>query len=253
MEVVIAGSGNVATHLARALYEAGIRIRQIWSPTQLHAEELARTVDAEAVSAPADIDRAADLYILAVKDEAIETAAAALAGINAIVVHTSGTTLMNVLNGLPEHGVFYPLQTFSKARAVDFSNVPICIEAGSPSTLSVLQQLAYKLSTRVFQTDSEQRKALHVAAVFANNFTNHLFHIAEEVLAGQALPFDILRPLILETAAKVQTALPAVMQTGPARRNDQLTIDKHLEWLQDKPEWAQLYDALSTSIKKTGK
>ncbi|PST81765.1 DUF2520 domain-containing protein [Pedobacter yulinensis] len=253
MKIVIAGSGNVATQLGRALLGAGFPVAQVWSPTYANAAELAARLGAAAVAEAGGLDRDADLYVLAVKDDAIPAVAAGLAGVPGMVVHTSGTTPMHVLSKLPAHGVFYPLQTFSRFREIDFSDVPLCLEAGSTAVLEGLRTLAGRLSSRVYEVSSAQRRSLHVAAVFANNFSNHLFSIAAGVLNDSNLPFDLLRPLIRETAAKVQDGMPAEMQTGPAIRGDQQTIDRHLGMLQYKPEWARLYLDLSESIKKTGK
>jgi predicted short-subunit dehydrogenase-like oxidoreductase (DUF2520 family) len=146
------------------------------------------------------------------------------------------------------YGVFYPLQTFSKSREISFSDIPICIEANQSSTLLKLQQLAGTLSSSVHPINSEERKTLHLAAVFANNFVNHLYSIGSEILQENNLSFDLLKPLIRETAAKIETLHPLEAQTGPARRNDQGVINAQLKLLQDQPEFQKIYSFVTESI-----
>ncbi len=249
MNIVLLGSGNVATHLGRAFKMAGQSIVQVWSRDIEHAKELADTLASEAISDMDDINRSADLYIIAVKDDAISEVGSKLKIGDKLIVHTSGSTPLQALDGVSAHtGVFYPLQTFSKNKAVDFRQVPIAIEASNPEDLASIRAIADRLSERVTELSSTQRKALHVAAVFACNFTNHLFAISQRLLEAENLDFDLVRPLIAETADKVQLYDPETVQTGPALREDTEIINSHLEMLQDKPELEELYKKLSQSI-----
>lgn len=250
MKIVLFGSGNVATHLALALKAAGENVIQIFSQALVNAKLLAESIDCEPISSFSNIYRQADLYIIAVKDDAIAGIAESLMGVDGLVVHTSGTTDIKVLSCVVKNaGVFYPLQTFSKAKEVDFKDIPLCLEATDTSQLEILNQLANKLSHKVYHVDGEKRKVLHLAAVFACNFTNHLYALANQILAENNLDFDIIRPLITETADKAMTNLPKYVQTGPAIRNDETTINKHLTMLADLPELQEIYQTLSNSIK----
>jgi len=254
MDVVLLGSGNVATHLAKALKAKGENVVQVYSQNLDNAKLLANEVSAEAISNYIDLNSKADLYIISVKDDAIDQVAAQLKNVSGLVVHTSGTTDINVLS---KHdlraGVFYPLQTFSKAKSVSFDNIPLCIEAETEADLCTLEKLATSLSNKVYNLDGEKRKVLHLTAVFACNFPNHLYALAAKILDSNQLEFDILRPLIFETADKVMTNLPIDVQTGPAVRDDQNTINKHLNMLNNLPELQDIYQTLSNSIKITHK
>lgn len=251
MKVVCIGSGNVATHLTVALKTTGANIIQIWSRSLDNALVLAAATDAGATSDLEDIDVSADLYLIAVKDDAIPVVSAALAAVQGLVVHTSGATDINVLAALKNYGVLYPLQTFSKNRPVNFANVPLCIEAGSGVVLEQLKAIAGQLRGAVYEVDSGKRKILHLSAVFACNFVNHLYALGNDILDDHHLDFEMLRPLIMETAEKVQRDSPALVQTGPAIRNDEQTMVKHLELLDGKPQLQEIYQTLSNSIKKT--
>ena len=251
MNVVFIGSGNVATHMAKAFKATGHVVTQVWSFNPVHAAVLAATVDAIPVNGFSDLDDQSDLIVIAVKDDAIAEVAAQLSGSNALVVHTSGATDLSVLAGLKHFGVLYPLQTFSKARELDFRKVPLCIEAAESKSLSILKAVAGSLSDSVFTVDSHQRRLLHVAAAFACNFVNHMYTLSHMILDQNGLEFELLRPLIRETAEKVQHLLPADAQTGPAVRHDEKTLRAHLNLLQDQPELQHIYQTLSDSIKKT--
>lgn len=251
MKVVCIGSGNVATHLAVALKATGANIIQVWSKSLDNALVLAERIDAQAISEFQDIDVSADLYLISVKDDAISFVAAALDKVRGLVVHTSGATDIGVLASLKNYGVLYPLQTFSKSKPLDFSGVPLCIEAGSAAVLAQLKRIAEQLSGAVYEVGSDKRKILHLSAVFACNFVNHLYAMGNDILNDHHLDFEMLRPLIMETAEKVQQDLPAYVQTGPAIRNDDQTIQKHLELLAGRPELQEIYQTLSNSIKKT--
>lgn len=250
MKVVIIGAGNVATHLAKAFKAVNVQVTQVWSYHYENALLLANQVDAAAIKELSALDTAADLCLIAVKDDAIAELLPQLTAFKGIIAHTSGAVSIDVFEGLiKKYGVFYPLQTFSKSKAVNFSNIPICVEANDENTLTVLKEIANKLSTNVTEVNSEKRKILHLSAVFACNFTNHLYALAQEVLTVNGLDFDILRPLIAETANKVQDELPLNVQTGPAIRNDNETIKKHEQLLKGQPALLEIYKTLSNSIK----
>lgn len=248
--VVMIGAGNLATQLAQCLNENGITVKQVFSRTPDAARKLAQKVHARSTSNLSELDKNADLFLIAVKDSAIpEILENIRPDENQLIAHTAGSVPMNILNGFTlNYGVFYPLQTFSKNRKVEFADIPICIEANHPSNLMKLQLLAERLSNTVRQINSEERKALHLAAVFANNFVNHFYALSAEILQDKKLKFDLLKPLIHETAAKIATIEPAEAQTGPARRNDQAIIQEHLKMLHDKPEFRKIYSFVTENI-----
>lgn len=250
MRVSIIGSGNVATHIAKALKNANLQVLHIWSYNVENAQTLANNVGANVATEISQISNDdSDVVLIAVKDDAIEEVASQLNNYKGLIAHTSGAVALNVLANHSNYGVFYPLQTFSKQKELDFSNVPLCLEANSTTNLDLLKQLAKHISNNIYEVDSEQRKTLHLAAVFACNFPNHLYGIAQQMLAENKLDFDIIKPLITETANKIQTALPMEVQTGPAIRNDEQTLKKHEGMLQKHPEWLNIYQLLSKQIK----
>lgn len=252
MKVSIIGSGNVATHLAKALQHAHVEILGIWSHQFENAALLANQVEAKAVSQISEIaNDESDIILISVKDDAIADVAAQLKNYRGMVAHTSGAAALNVLNSNTSYGVFYPLQTFSKHKTLDFSQVPLCLEASNAQSLQQLKTLAARISKNIYEVDSEQRKILHLAAVFACNFPNYLYGVAQQLLAQHQLDFDIIKPLIAETANKVQTALPIEVQTGPAVRNDEQTLKKHEDLLKEHADWLTIYKLLSEQIKKT--
>ena len=205
MKVVIVGSGNVATHLSLAMASLeGIEICQVYSPTEAHAEILAERLNCDFVTDPAQIRKDADVYLFALKDQALETVIRAVPANNGLWLHTSGSMPMQVFAGYTErYGVLYPLQTFSKSREISFQGIPLFIECHREEDKNCLEDLARRLSGKVCELSSEKRRSLHLAAVFACNFTNHIYALAEEILAKEGLSRDYLFPLIDETAAKV--------------------------------------------------
>lgn len=251
MRITIIGSGNVATHLAAAFKNAGHPIVQVYSRDIQNASLLAYHVKAEAIDNLEQINPETDLFVIAIKDNAIEPIAVELAKYNKLIVHTSGATSLQVLQKHTQNaGVFYPLQTFSRTRELNFNSVPLCIEGADEKITSTLNELAFTVSQNVYSVNSEQRKTLHLAAVFACNFPNYLYRVSQQLLDEKQLPFDLLRPLILETAEKVQEHLPASVQTGPAVRNDEKTMASHLEQLQQNPDLQEIYKLLSQGIIK---
>ncbi|MEI8114559.1 MAG: F420-dependent NADP oxidoreductase [Bacteroidia bacterium] len=248
--VVIIGAGNLATQIALALTEKGIQVKQIFSRNLDSARELAEKTGAAYTNDLSALLHEADLYVIAVKDSAIQEVLENLSlDENRMIVHTAGSVPMNILDGFSiNYGVFYPVQTFSKNRKIDFLDIPICIEANHPANLMKLQELASKLSSSVHQINSDDRKTLHLAALFANNFVNHFYSIGESLLQNKKLNFDLLKPLIRETAEKIESIPPADAQTGPAKRNDQIVINEHIKMLQDQPDLQKIYRLMTESI-----
>ena len=247
--IVFIGAGNLATHLALALKQAGYQICQVYSRTQLSSETLANQVDADSCCSYEKVRRDADLYIFALSDKAIPNALKALQLKDKFLVHTAGSVAMSVFeNYTSRFGVFYPLQTFSKAREVDFLKIPLCIEACSQDLESELMLMGGEISKSVQLLSSKQRKQLHLAAVFTCNFTNHMYHIGQNLLQEEGMDFDLLKPLILETAEKVQEIPVKAAQTGPAVRFDEDVIKAHEESLNMHPDFQKLYRFVSESI-----
>jgi predicted short-subunit dehydrogenase-like oxidoreductase (DUF2520 family) len=251
MKVVLLGSGNVATHMAKALKANNHEVLQVWSATFKNAETLALAIGAEPIDSLSEINASAEIIVIAVKDDAISSIVSHLTYSNALVVHTSGATDLSVLSGLKHYGVLYPLQTFSKLKEVDFKRVPLCIEASNQQNLEILHGLATSLSNAVYSITTEKRRILHLAAAFACNFVNQLYTLSADLLNSNDLDFDLLRPLIKETADKVTYFLPLEVQTGPAVRHDQNSLNTHLNLLQGQPELKHIYQTLSDSIKKS--
>ena len=246
IKVVIIGAGNVAMHLYQSFSgEKQIDVIQVFNRNADHLEFVENT---EIKVSDINKIKEADLYIIAIKDEAVEDFAAKLNVDQGIVAHTSGSQPMEALSRFENFGVFYPLQTFSKNKPVNFKEIPICLEANSQENLDFLKEVASLVSDKNFEVNSEQRRALHVSAVFVNNFSNHLFTLADDYCRENDLPFEILRPLIKETVSKIETLDPFSAQTGPALRNDQKTISAHLELLDEDKK--KIYTILTESIQK---
>jgi predicted short-subunit dehydrogenase-like oxidoreductase (DUF2520 family) len=247
--IVIIGAGNVATHLGLAILKTGRRIVQVYSRSEENARLLAGKLHSDFSVDLKAIYPEADLYIVSVADDAVGEITKSLRLKGKLIVHTSGSVSMDVLRSCSEnYGVLYPLQTFSKTREIDLSTVPLCIEANSNDNLQLLELFAKGLSQKVIEVDSEKRKILHLAAVFASNFPNFMFTIAEKILAENKFDFELLRPLILESAMKVQTMNLEEAQTGPAQRGDEAIIMKHVKLLKNYPEFRVIYKMLSDGI-----
>ncbi|BDU26506.1 Rossmann-like and DUF2520 domain-containing protein [Flavobacterium sp. GSB-24] len=250
IQITIIGSGNVAQHLIKAFDTSKtVEIKQVFSRNK---EAVAHLVDYEKIISDYSELQTADLHIIAVSDNAITEVSEQLPFNNQFVVHTSGTSPIDVLDEKNRRGVFYPLQTFSKNKNIDFSIIPFCLEAENTADFKLLESVAKSVSTAVYSINSEQRKALHVAAVFVNNFTNHLYQIGQEICEENQVPFSILRPLIQETADKINTLDPTEAQTGPAKREDSKTINAHLDFLQNENK-KNIYKILTQSIQHNGK
>lgn len=252
-KVALIGAGNVAHHLAPALLKAGVNLCQIYSRSIESARELGIKTGITYVADVGAIYPDCDIYIFCVSDDALLPLYKEVR-INkeAVVLHTSGSLPMDIFKSLAGHyGVLYPIQTFTKKRVLDFREIPLCIEASDKETLQMLRQLAGLLSGRVEEISSEQRKVLHLAAVFANNFVNHLYGIAGEILEKEGLDGTLLRPLIFETAHKVMLLAPEAAQTGPARRGDEGIMSIHRTLLKENRKLLNLYTLLSDSIKES--
>jgi predicted short-subunit dehydrogenase-like oxidoreductase (DUF2520 family) len=247
MKISFIGSGNVATHLAVLFRKAGHTITSVYSHHPAHARTLARKVRAKAAKDISDtLD--SDCLVLAVKDDLIPALLKKLPVSSCLVVHTSGTEPLALLRAkFRNRGVLYPVQTFSKNSPAP-RKVPFCIEASNTASLSVLRKLARSVSPEVQVMNSPKRKQVHLAAVFANNFSNHLMAIAEVLLKRQHLSLDLLRPLLEETVAKTRKQSPARIQTGPAARGDVQTLREHLHLLKKDKRFTAIYKALSDSI-----
>lgn len=247
--IVLIGAGNVATHLALAFYKSGLNIFQIYNRSLDSAQELAEKVQAQPLTDLHRLNLSSDLYIISVADNAMEEVTTQLDLNDKLVVHTSGSVQMDVLKEVTgNYGVFYPLQTFSKIKDVEFRSIPICLEANNGANLQKLNELAKRISENVRVIDSEQRKVLHLAAVFACNFPNFMYSIAAEITNQSDIDFDILRPLIKETADKILEINPREAQTGPAKRGDKKTMNDHLEMLSEFPEFKEIYKLISLAI-----
>lgn len=249
--VVLIGAGNVATHLGVGLQKAGWEIMQVYSRTSVSASELATRLGVPFVTSLGEICSDADIYLVMVKDAVLQELIPSIVKgkEHAFFVHTAGSMPMDVWKGTAErYGVLYPMQTFSKQRDVDFSSVSFFVEANDAGELDVLKSLASALSPKVYKATSAQRTYLHMAAVFACNFANHMYALSAYLLEKQGLPFDAMLPLIDETARKVHELCPAEAQTGPAVRKDRNVMDKHLAMLNDEPCLRELYEKISESI-----
>lgn len=251
IRIVMIGAGSVATHLSMAIRNAGHLIIQVYSRTNKSAKQLAEVMNCDFTTSLSTVKQDADLYILALSDEAIVNFATDFSFPQARVIHLSGGLEMDLFDGkVKNYGLMYPVQTFSKARDVDFKSIPLCIEASNPEMERFLMHLAGQLSSSIHILNSNQRQMIHLAAVYSCNFVNHLYDIASRILGNNDLPFDLLSPLIIETTNKVRENLPRNVQTGPATRNDQLIINKHLELLSSNSRYQSLYTELSKSIRQ---
>lgn len=251
MKIVLVGAGNLATNLGKALFDAGNDILQVYSRTMESASVLATALGGAPVTAIDCITTDADVYIVSVKDSVIAEIVPFLCKEreNKIFLHTSGSVSLDVFKGMALHyGVLYPMQTFSKTKLLSFKNIPCFIEGNDNYTLETSRILAESISENVRILSSEARKHLHLAAVFACNFVNHCYEISSEILAKHNIPFDVMLPLIDETANKVHNMEPCKAQTGPAVRYDQNVIRMQSELLRENPIFKQIYESMSLSI-----
>ena len=245
MKIVIIGSGNVAYHLAKAFTLNNIAVSQVFGRNENDLKEIS-----EEFNIPFSTEKLddADLYIIAVKDESIEEVSKLIIAKNCLVAHTSGSLEIEKLSGNYRKASFYPLQTFSKTKNLDYSKIPFFIEAENEKDYDLLKNLAEKISPKVVESNFEQRKYIHLTAVFACNFTNHLFAKAKEISDSQNIPFDYFLPLIDETVAKIHEISPKEAQTGPAIREDEKVLKSHEKLLTDKDTKA-IFEVMNISIK----
>ena len=250
MKIVLIGAGNLATNLGKALFRAGHEIVQVYSRTEASASELAEVLQCEYTTNLNEVAKQADIFIISVKDAVLASVASALleGRKGQLFVHTAGSMSMDLLP-FERRGVFYPMQTFSKSKEVDFSVIPCFIEAKKEDDLKSLRALALTISDTVYELDSENRKYLHLSAVFCCNFANHCFSLGADLLKKHCdIPFSVMLPLIDETASKLYSMSPQEAQTGPAVRWDTNVMDKHLQLLADEPEMRRIYELMSKSI-----
>lgn len=250
IKVSIIGSGNVARHLIAAFTKSDtVEIVQVYVR---NPETIVPGIAFDKITNDSNSLEEADIYIIAVSDNAIAGVSIDLPFVNRLVVHTSGSVALEALSEKNRKGVFYPLQTFTKGKEVDFREIPLCIETQFGADYQLLERTARAISDKVFAINTEQRKALHVAAVFVNNFTNHMYALGNQICTDNRVPFEILQPLIKETAEKITVLSPEEAQTGPARRNDTATIQAHLAFLSDENQ-KNIYSLLTQSIQNNGK
>ena len=247
--ISIVGLGNVGWNLAIALRDAGYEIKNIVSRNPLSAKAIEDIIDTSIISDINQITEEPDLYLLAVQDSELKSVAASLSGTGQIVAHTAAGIDMSVfsdkINGF---GVFYPFQTFTQGTDMLYSDIPFLLEADSEETLDALKEVAERISGKYSFAGAEERLSLHLAAVFACNFGNHMVTIADYLLNKNNLDLKLLLPLLKQTLKKLDTLSPKEAQTGPAIRNDLITMSKHLKLLADEPELKDIYEALSESI-----
>lgn len=251
-KIVIIGAGNVATHFGKRLQKKGHEVLQVLSRSEKSAKELSQLLSCSFTTEPAKISRDANVYVLCVPDEEIINLGSQLKLPGKLVVHTSGSIGIGAIKNISSNcGVIYPLYSFSKQVKISFSSMPLLIEAANKNALADVLHLAHSLGKNITQVNSQQRMRVHLAAVFVNNFANFLYDQAYEYLKGEKQShFHLLQPLIKQTVKKIKNLPPAQVQTGPARRNDKITIEKHLELLEAYPDQKQVYKLLTSLIKK---
>ena len=251
MRISFIGSGNVATHLALAFYERGHAVEQVWSRNIDHANLLASRVEARPVSNLDKLLGNADAFVLAIPDDALFTLAGELRLGNVLVLHTSGATSIQVLKHCStRYGVLWAPQSFVRDTAMDYSELPFCIEGSDARTEEEIAALAGTVSPHIFHTTHEQRQYVHLAAVFVNNFTNGLYAVAQQVCHEQNVPFEILYPIIQTTARRAQWGDVRYQLTGPAVRNDRKTIDSHRRLLAQDKQLLEVYDMMTDLVQR---
>ncbi len=249
-KISIVGAGNVGHNFGKGFKQAGYLINEIYSRTQKSALLLSQTLSCDYTTDLSLLKADTDLIILAVNDDALHEVISKIKIKDKLIVHTSGSTPISVFenHGFSKYGIFYPVQSFSKNETESLAPIPICVEGNSPQTEDLLYSLASSVSAKVYAMDSDKRKSLHVAAVFANNFTNHMFHIADDLLRQNKISFEVIRPLLEKTALKIKSERPVDVQTGPAVRNDKKVIENHMKYLKDQPDYQELYEKITQNI-----
>jgi predicted short-subunit dehydrogenase-like oxidoreductase (DUF2520 family) len=250
-KIVIIGAGRLASHLGLAFFNQGLKIIQVCNRSPENGKRLADRVGASFTDDIGGIISHADLYMLAVSDSVLAELASRLYLKDRLVVHASGTMDMAVLSPISANiGVFYPVQTFSQNRRIDFRKIPICIEGNSKATEQQLADLAKKLTQKVHYLGSEKRQVLHLGAVFAANFTNFMYSVTEELLRYHEIPLSLLGPLVLQTARNIEQGNLFQCQTGPAVRGDIKVLEMHRELLSDHPDYLEIYNLITKNIIK---
>lgn len=251
MKIALIGAGRVASCMGPRLKEAGHTVTGVYSRTLSNAQQLAQVLDTQAFYNLESIPES-DIYLTMLTDDALVRLAPAIVKgrEDSLFVHTAGSVSIDVWKdaGAIRYGVMYPMQTFSKGACIDWPDVPVFVEGCNPACLDAVTKLAHDLSGNVTPLSSKGRKKLHIAAVFACNFTNRMYAISEQLLATEGVPFSVMLPLVRETARKVERIKPHEAQTGPAVRGDRKVISEHLELLKDYPEFAELYRLISIDI-----
>lgn len=254
IKIVLIGAGRVGYHLGLKFFKEGFEVLQVFSRNIEKAISIAEVTDSQPINDLKQVNLKAQLYVLAVSDDAISEVVESLSETlpkSAFLVHTSGATPSKVFKPyFSNHGILYPLQSFSFENIPDFNSIPICIYSPSHAKVEFLKMVGLKISPHVFEINDEQRAILHVAAVFVNNFTNHLVFIAEKILEKENISLEILYPLLYETVLKLKSNSPGLMQTGPAIRGDQKTIIRHQKYLEEFPEFEKIYSLLTESIRQ---
>jgi predicted short-subunit dehydrogenase-like oxidoreductase (DUF2520 family) len=250
MQIVILGTGNAATVFARLMQSKGHSIMQVWGRNFVKAEILAKKVNAEAVGELTAITKNADIYIIAVADKAVEEVASQLKVHDQLVLHTTASLSKHVLQPISrKYGVLYPLQSLRKEMDIEIP-IPFLVDGCNEAVTIEVEQFALSLSSTVKRADDEQRVKLHVAAVFACNFSNYMYLQSAGFCEEEGLDFNLLQPLIEETATRLREFKPSEVFTGPAVRGDRATINKHLSLLEGYPEQHALYKMISEKIKE---
>ena len=250
MKIVIIGSGNLATQLSLAFKAVGKDVVQVYSRTEEHAKELADKIGCKFTAHVEDICQDADVYIFSVKDDALSSLVASICHKrpNGLFLHTAGSMPMDIFKGhASRYGVFYPMQTFSKNRMVDFREIPCFVEGSDEEVLAEIRLMAASISDHVVDCDSEKRKKMHLAAVLACNLTNHCYRLAERLLESEQIDFQLFLPLIEETARKVKDMSPKDAQTGPMVRYDQNVMQMQMSMLTDE-RTREIYRLMAESI-----
>ncbi|MBK9254630.1 MAG: DUF2520 domain-containing protein [Saprospiraceae bacterium] len=254
MKICFIGAGNVAWHLAQKLHSEGEHIIQVFSRELSKARELSELVNAKAIHNLSDIDQSGDIYFICAGDKAIEEIAARLSFLKkaeSVLIHTSGTKSTDLLSEYSKnYGVFYPLQSFSKGRKMAYKNIPVLINGSNEGTIQILTKIAGKFSSDVRVIPDKDREKMHLAAVMINNFTNYISGLTFDFCEKEGLDFSLLFPLLDETVAKMKEMSPFAAQTGPARRGDNETIERHAELLEQYPNIKSIYLQLNNQILK---
>lgn len=252
-KVTLVGAGNVAHNFGKAFRQAGYLIHEIYSRTTKSAVLLSQTLNCNFITDLSLLDKNTDLIVISVNDDALPEVLDKIKIKNIPIVHTSGSNPISIFKekGFKNFGIFYPVQSFSKNETESLIPIPICVEGSNEETENLLLSFASSVSKKVYVLNSEKRKALHIAAIFANNFTNHMYHIAHELLSKHKISFEIIRPIIEKTSDKIKTDTPKNAQTGPAARKDNMVIQDHLKFLSKFDEYQEIYRLMTDSILKS--